>query len=179
MHAVQLLAELRAVEAIPDVVAALAGADPMDLLVGETLRALRAFGPAACEETIRAAQTASTPPLGVLEYLAGAGVHDPRIPDLLPRAFPSEVAIVAGLVADYGDVDLLPTISASPDASRPTVQPSYFSNGGALELDEAIERLGGTLSEPQSQKLAVVGGIRRLHSVELRDAPWRRQNEQE
>jgi len=112
IHAVDLLADLRAEVAIAPMLVALRGGDMDDILSSRIAVRLTAFGAAALEpmlaelSNIRDIERA----VPICAILANLGVKDERVWAALSECFDDEPFLSAGFLAAYGDVRALPLI---------------------------------------------------------------------
>jgi hypothetical protein len=148
IHAVDLLADLRAEEAIEPMLVALSGGDMDDILSSRIAVRLPSFGPAALEPTLaELSKTRDTQRAVILcAILARLGVKEERVWTELSKCFDDEPFLSAGFLADYGDDRALPLIER---------EIFEFDEGGRramarfdLELlVEAYEQLAGDLPD--------------------------------
>ena len=105
IHAVDLLVELRAEEAIPSMVEWVTVLDLMSLLFGKLVFGLKEFGKAVVEPALKAYYEDDDPVAqGVLlEILSGQEHRDKQIFELLIAQLDYDVMPGANNLADYGD----------------------------------------------------------------------------
>ena len=154
LHAVQLLGQLRAAEAIPRLIELVCTTDPMDLIRGSACRALEAMGPAALEPCLAAFATANrTARLDLGYALAKLGVRDERVYQALLGYFAEDAEMGAGMLAEYGDARALPLLHRALAECRvkPGINP--LANCHVAELRAAIEDLGGTFTDEERRKI--------------------------
>lgn len=155
VHAAELLGELRAPEAVEPMLRLLSRTDFMDVLHDRLLTAMPAIGAPVVEPALRAASEARGDARdSFIAVLADAGVHDDRILDLLLdqlRRDPTH----AGNIAAYGDPRALPALYRAFDSFRIEPGESIFGNQALVEIRDAIEELGGTLTAEQKAKYRV------------------------
>jgi HEAT repeat protein len=156
IHAAELLGELRAAEAVGPMLRQLEEDDVGSILRDTVMQALPALGPPALE-SILPAHAAATDPLnrmtlaGVLSQL---GIRDDRIYQILIDELASETEAGAMHLADYGDPRAIPLLSAALDSFEPVNdERDLMGNHVVVELEGAIERLGGELTPAQQQKV--------------------------
>ncbi len=112
IHAVDLLADLRAEEAIGPMLVALSGGDMDDILSSRIAVRLPSFGPAALEPALgELAKTRGTQRAVILcATVARLGVKEERVWTELSTCFDDEPFLSAGFLADYGDARALPLL---------------------------------------------------------------------
>lgn len=169
LHAAKLLGEMRATEATAPLLRALARVDADDLLYSEALHALIRIGPSVLEPTLAALEhsTREDTRAACLEVLARVGVKDDRVYDALLRYAQVEPGLAASFLGSYGDVRALPRLSELInwfDIDAAIRDPLRFIP--FFDMAEAVEELGGTLTEAQAKKLEMA----RTLSAALRDA---------
>jgi len=148
IHAVDLLADLRAEEAIRPMLVALRGGDLDDILSSRIAVRLSSFGPPALEPTLaELSETQDTQRAVILcAILARLGVKEERVWTELSRCFDDEPFLSAGFLADYGDDRALPLIEREIfefDEEGPRTMARFN-----LEvLVEAYEQLAGELPD--------------------------------
>jgi HEAT repeat protein len=153
VHAVRLLGEMQIAEAVGPMLRALAETDPLDLLHDAVLVALPKLGAPIVEPALRAYTENADPEFRVSigSILARVGVRDERIFAVLLETLARSPSH-AGHLAGYGDARALPHLSRAFDAYKIRDSDSPFANQDIVELEAAIEQLGGTLTEAQSAK---------------------------
>ena len=148
IHAVDLLAELKAEEAIMPMLVALRGGDMDDILSSRVAVRLPTLGAAALEPVlaelsgIRDTDRAVT----LCAILANTGVKDERVWLELSKCFSEEPNLSAGFLASYGDDRALPLIEREILAFDESARGSL----ARLDLDllvEAYEELAGELPD--------------------------------
>jgi hypothetical protein len=152
IHAAQLLGELRAEEAIEPMLHVLADTDPLNILHDQVIRSMLKIGPTVMEPALRVAVNAA-PDLqdSLASILARIGLRDERILGMLLgqlRRNPDW----AGNLAHYGDPCAVPRLLDALDQYEIVEDENPFSNHALVELREAIEELGGSLTAEQQQK---------------------------
>jgi hypothetical protein len=148
IHAVDLLADLGAEEAIMPMLVALRGGDMDDILSSRVAVRLPTLGPAVLEPVlaelsgIRDTDRAVT----LCAILANIGVKDERVWLELSKCFSEEPHLSAGFLASYGDDRALPLIEREIFAFDENARGSL----ARLDLDllvEAYEELAGELPD--------------------------------
>lgn len=102
----------------------------------------------------------------LVRVLASSGARDDRILQGLVEYLEEVPSIGAGLLADYGDPRALPHLDEVFDKLETPSGSQFFAGHTFLELREAIERLGGSLTPAQKARLDVA----RESSWRLREA---------
>lgn len=155
IHAVEMLAELRAEEAIPPMLRVLARTEWSAILHGEILKALPMLGPAALEPSLAAFEESQDPDLqrSLFHVLAGLKAHDERVFRILARLLEEDVEFGAMLLAEYGDARAVPLLSAALDEYQPKPSDDWMANHAVVELEAAIQHLDGTLTPEQKEKV--------------------------
>ena len=152
IHAVTLLGDLRAAEAVEPMLRILARTDALDVLHDRVLPSLPKIGAPVLEPALRAASTADGDVLdSVVSVLSRIGIRDDRILDLLLAQLRRNPDL-AGNLAEYGDPRALPYLFEALDAYKIVESGNLFANHALVELREAIEELGGTLTDEQQLK---------------------------
>lgn len=154
--AVYLLGELRASVAIGPMLGLLAGCDADEYIYNDLVFALAKMGEPALEPVLAAlaAATASAHGDALREILARLGVRDARILAALAEQLDEDLQLNASLLADHGDPDAVPLLSAAFDRLQPRREDACFDDEVLFEVAAAIAKLGGTLSSEQARKLA-------------------------
>lgn len=155
IHAVELLSEFGAIESAESMLQVLSRCDWLDILHQALRHALRSFGAAVLEPGLKSYTAAEHQDQreAVAAVLAGIGLRDPRILSILLEIFRENVELGAGLLSKYGDLAVLPHLSAVLDACRLDSEGGMFANQDVIEIADAIEVLGGTLTESQGNLL--------------------------
>jgi hypothetical protein len=152
IHAVELLGEQHAVNAVEPMLRTLTRTDPLDILHDRIVSILSEMGPPVAEPALRAAANADKEVLESLaSILARLGLHDDRILDILLAQL-QRAPSWAGNLAAYGDPRALPALSKALDAFTLDQTGNPFANHALIEIREAIEELGGTLTAEQQRK---------------------------
>ncbi len=155
IHAVDLLVELRAEEAIPSMVEWVTVLDLMSLLFGKLFFGLKAFGEAVVEPALKAYCEEDDPVAqGVLlEILSGLGCRDERIFELLIAQVGCDVMPGANNLADYGDPRARDALHRAFDQYEFSCGSDYTMAGQeVIELRDAIEALGDELTPEEERK---------------------------
>src|SRR5574342_616833 len=162
LPAVTLLVDLGAAEAIEAMFRVLARCDPMDILYSNLIHALESFGPPALEPALaaHAAARSRDQRMAVAEVLSGLHARDDRIFQILLRTLGEDVVLGAGSLAKYGDPAALPYLGAALDACELDRSGGLLANQDVIEIEAAIEELGGSLSVRQRAKVRAVQAAR-------------------
>ena len=155
IHAVGLLGELHATEAIEPMLEVLADSSLDDIINSKIVFALEAMGKPALEPAL-AAYAANTDPDfrgALICVLAGLKIKDERIFNILLDELARGEGIAPGLLAEYGDPSALPALIRAFDEFKIDPNPDHpLANQDIVELQSAIEDLGGTLTDFQQAK---------------------------
>jgi len=146
IHAVDLLADLKAPAAVLPMVRALCETTWDDIIHDRLVGRLPEFGAAVLEPALAALRPATTEDVhrAVCCVLAKSGVRDPRIYAELCKLFDEHEVMGSACLADYGDPAALPIIEGAIE----DFEPAFDSPVGAMgltDLLDAHERLGGSL----------------------------------
>lgn len=162
IHAARLLGDLEAGEAIPPMLRRLADCDPMDLLFGTLEEALQAFGRQALEPALAAHAAAGSVDgrSAMAGVLSAIGARDSRVLAILLATLQEDPVLGAGLLADYGDPAAVPHLGAALDQCEVDPRGGLVANQEIIELEAAIEDLGGTLTDSQRGKVEAVAAGR-------------------
>jgi len=155
IHAVDLLVELRAEEAIPSMVEWVTVLDLMSLLFGKLVFGLKVFGNVVVEPALQAYCEEEDPVVqGVLlEILSGLGCRDERIFELLIAQVDYDVMPGANNLADYGDPRARDALHRAFDHYGFSCGPDYTMAGQeVIEIRDAIEALGDELTPEEERK---------------------------
>ncbi len=163
VHAVRLLREMRAVEAVEPMLELLEDMDGGDYLWAEIADALPVMGRPILECLLQAQprfeRASQMNPLnGVLAKL---GTKDPRILAILLDELKKSPDIGASNLAVYGDPAALPQLLRAFDEYRVTPTDNPIEHHALIELTTAIEELGGELSPEQQVKAQIADEPRR------------------
>jgi hypothetical protein len=160
IHAVRLIEDMGAEGAIGEFIQALRETEDRDPLHEEIHRVLRGLGERVVEPMFLAHATFRDERVQdcVAEVLAGAGVRDDRILELLRGMLETgDVILAAGLLAEYGDPAALPALSRALDEATIEAPAPVTRTRALLEIAGAIQVLGGRLTPEQA---ATVEGAR-------------------
>jgi len=162
VHAATLLGELEAGEAIEPMLRVLARCDPLDVLYGTLIHALESLGARVVEPALAAHASAESEDQrgAIANVLSGLGVRDDRILPILVRMLEENVELGAGLLAEYGDPAALPHLGAALDGCELDARGGLLVNQEVIELEAAIEELGGALTKEQEGKVRAVEAAR-------------------
>lgn len=157
IHAVRLLTHLKASEAIAPMVRRLMRTEPGEVLYDTLLYGLEEFGPAVAPAALEALASARTVDerFGLLSVLAHCGVRDERIYAAFLEQLQEDSTAAAMNLALYGDpraIEPLTRALAAQEVDEHTED--LFANQTLIELQHAIEALGGTLDAAQLEKTA-------------------------
>jgi hypothetical protein len=146
---------MQATESIPRLIALLASSDCIEYVWDRSLLALQAMGAAALEPCLAAHDAATDDEVrsSLASVVCDLGVKDERVFTLLLGRLDREVGMWASNLVSYGDARAVPPLVAALDqyALEPDDE-NPFVGQDVLELCDAIERLGGTLTEAQRRK---------------------------
>jgi hypothetical protein len=168
IHAVELLVELRAVEAIETMLDVVFETEIEDGLHVTVVRGLSELGAdAVLAPTLRRLDEAVDPDVtsSLLEILTALGVKDERIYDAIGKVFEADPAAGAMHFGQYGDPRALPRLreriaALTLDTARPDPKALTRARSNMLDLLAAHQRLGGVLE----------GSLRR--HVDAQNAAW-------
>jgi hypothetical protein len=180
IHAVDLLGELRAVEAIEPMLRVLAGTDFLDIVHDRMLLRMPQIGAPVIEPALRAYADSTDDDfrLSLAAVLSRTGVRDERIFTLLVERLGRDRSEANHLV-DYGDRRALPLLHAALDRCLAGSGGGPFANQDLIELRAAIEDIGGVLTGEQraamrrvderaeAARAALVGALQRKPSAAL------------
>jgi hypothetical protein len=154
IHAVDLLAELKAEEAIRPMLRLLRATSFDDIIHDRLILALAKMGPPALEPVLEAHAATEDPErrYELCDILSSLGVKDDRIYRALLALFDEHIAAGAMYLAVYGDPAALPILSAALDDEPDIPSDNPAENHTVIELAEAIDTLGGSLSASQWHK---------------------------
>ncbi len=159
IHAVELLTELKAVEAIEPMLQLLAETDPLSIVHDRLLTSLPSMGAAVLEPALAAhAQCGDAEVRSSLcSVLCKLGVRDERVFRILVRSLEFAPDAGASDLSQYGDPRAIPHLRRTLDRTDVEPDTGPFSNQVIVELYSAIEELGGVLSPAQEAKKRQVG----------------------
>lgn len=150
IHAVTLLVDLGASEAIDTMLDVLEDTGWMNIIHDRIVLDLPRLGAAVVEPALARLMDADSDNRGaLLAILARTGVRDDRIYRHLVANLDDDPDLAAADLADYGDPAALPLILERFDA----VVPAPKTGRLLIELADAVEVLGGRLTEAQQNKL--------------------------
>jgi hypothetical protein len=153
IHAVKILAELRATQAIEPMIQLMSKCDSTDTLCNDLIRTLRGLGSPVLEPALLAHARVKTDEQrnAIADVLSGIGVRDRRIFSILVKLFQREPGLGAGLFVSYGDPEALPYLLDALDAYKGGARHGIRASAEIYEIACAIEELGGTLSKEQEE----------------------------
>ncbi|WP_052519105.1 SEC-C metal-binding domain-containing protein [Archangium violaceum] len=156
IHAVRLLARLKTPEAISAMVRRLMRCEPGEVLYDALLYALEELGSAVAPAALEALARARTADerLGLLSVLSRCGVQDERIYAALLVQLQEDPSAGAINLSVYGDpraIEPLSRVLAAHEVDDDSED--LFANQNIIELQHAIEELGGTLDAAQLDKV--------------------------
>ncbi len=162
IHAVKLLGELGATEAIEPLLDLLDDSRPEEIIYSTLIHALARLGAAALEPTLAHLEKARSEQTkhSFREVLSRAGVRDDRVLAALLEGLAHDVILGAGDLADYGDPAALPALLAAAERSEPGGE-GLFDGQELIDLEDAIVTLGGEIPPSMEKKLEVVRASRR------------------
>jgi hypothetical protein len=162
IHAARILGELEAGEAIEPMLRVLARCDPMDVLCSTLIHALESLGGRVLEPALAAHASAESKDQrdAIVSVLSGLEVRDDRILAILLKALEDDTELGAGLLAEYGDLAALPHLGAALDGCELDARGGLLVNQEVIELEAAIEELGGALTKEQKGKVRAVKAAR-------------------
>jgi hypothetical protein len=166
VHAARLLGELKEPAAAEALIRKLARVEGDDPLFSAIVFALSDLDEPAIEPMLAAheSSTAAEFRLALREAMSGCGAKDERVFELLLASLEEErrtraFGISAADLAEYGDPRAIGPLVATLDELDPaddTIDEQIF-----FELEDAIETLGGALTEQQAGKVAAARVKRR------------------
>lgn len=154
IHAMELLSKLGALGAIEPMLQLLAATDWQDIAHDRAIVLLPSLGAAVLEPALRAyAESEEGSFRDSLRAVFGnLRVRDERVFRILLDQLEDDPASGAMNLADYGDPRALPNLSRTFDACE-FKEDGPFANQVLIEIQDAIEELGGVLTMPQLAKL--------------------------
>lgn len=152
-HAARLLGELRAIDAVEPMLRVLAVTDNSDLVHDQIIQSLPEIGDAVIEPALRtySGNTNRRFRHSVAAVFAKVRIHDDRIFEILVDQLRREPSR-AGNLAIYDDPRAIPYLLEVLDQYEIVDSENPFANHALIELREAIEELGGTLTAEQQLK---------------------------
>jgi hypothetical protein len=167
IHALRLLQEMRATEAIPHVISLLQRAQVGEIRYDAAIFALRSLGEPVVDPLLAAQSTGEDFEDARADVLSQLGVRDPRILDVLMVALERNPVLGAAFLASYGDQTVLPVLSEALDDMD--LSDRGLAPTDILEVARAYTDLGGVLSPEQQAKVALDE-----HMLKERRETWRR-----
>ena len=169
VHAARLLQQLGTADAIAPMLRVLARCDPTDVVYSTLVDALESMGAPVLEPALAAYAVAKSEDhrAALANVLSGLGVRDDRILPVLLDALKDDMALGAGLLAEYGDPAALPHLGAALDGCELDPRGGLFANQDVVELEAAIEELGGTLTDAQRTTVLAVDRAREVARAPL------------
>jgi hypothetical protein len=155
IHAAQLLADLKAVQAIEPMLEALGDTVAgEDRLFDALMVSLAEIGQPVLEPALRIYAAEDDPAMRthLAALLSEIGVRDERIYQALLELLKNEAGLGASSLGIYGDERALEPLSRALDA----LEPDRGDNQDVIELTSAIEELGGVLTPGQRAKAEAV-----------------------
>jgi len=148
IHAVELLAEMKALEAIEPMLRALVRTDWMSILHDRIIHWLPEFGAPVLEPGLALLDKAQDQESrrSLCAVLAKLGVRDDRLYRALCQAFEESPTSGATLFYDYGDPAALPQLQRAIECFKPNFDNIFYSSD-LTELVEAFRELGGILPD--------------------------------
>ena len=148
VHAVDLLCDLKATEALEAMLRVLARTDWADVLHDRLTRRLVEFGADALEPILVVLETTTDRDgrHGLCALAAQLGMRDPRLLETLRREFAEDEAFGALLLHDYGDPAAVPDVLGAIERFEPDFD-DLTCACDFTGLVETFEHLGGVLSE--------------------------------
>lgn len=155
IHAVDLLGELEAAEAVEPLLATIAETEWDSIFRDRAVEILSSLGEPVLEPALRAYAASSDRHFreSMLSVLGGLGVRDERVYALLVEELADDVERGAINLGAYGDPRALELLVRAFDAQRVNPSEGPAVNHVFVELKASIEDLGGTLTLEQAMKL--------------------------
>ncbi len=175
-HAARLLGMLGDAQAVPVLLRILEHYAVIDGYHQEAEDALVALGHRATEACLEAYPTANTEDLrsGIIAVLSRSTEKNARIFQTLLAFFEQSTELGALYLADYGDPEALPALSQMFDALPiDEHSDSVMSNHIFVELQSALEQLGGQLTAAQRAKADRADAPRRRFAAQMQEAVTR------
>ncbi|MCE9637370.1 MAG: hypothetical protein K8T90_16825 [Planctomycetes bacterium] len=167
VHAVEILSEMPPDDAGIDLCIELLHDPGVDELTEAAQRTLFRWGDAALPKVLAACETQNS---DAARYLAGvlasSRTRTDEILSLLLRRFAADTECAADL-AEYGDPAALPAIQAALDAYVVDGDASFLCHQAVVEMEDAIQTLGGVLTPHQIEQ---VERVRRRRRRAMREA---------
>lgn len=171
VHAVRVLAKRGDTETIGELVVHLEDFEFGGQLYEEFNDALAAFGPAAFDPLMKAADDADDPEAatGYLDAATRLDVHDD---DLLERLVDylreGDAEFGAQLLARYGDDAAVEPLQKTLDEASIDSSSELFANEAILQMADAIDELGGDLSREHRRKISFARRRKKKAETKLR-----------
>ena len=156
IHAVELLREMKATDAIQPMVLWLQKTDPFCELHGRLLQALISFGEAALQPLLAVYDETTDPEVrqSFCSILSESLVKKDAIYELLLRQLEENVEWGTVCLAEYGDRRALPHLQQALDEYEVTSDTNNpLADQAVIELCGAIQEMGGQLTPSQQHKL--------------------------
>ena len=175
LHAAELLGTLGDARAIPVLLRCLGEGDVLDIFHQKLVDALLAMGHLAAPACLEAYTTRTDEALrnSIAEVLCRAETRDERIYDVLLDTLKRSPELGAMYLAAYGDARAIAALSHAFDTLPLSDEESMLSNHVFVELQGAIEALGGELTASQSVKAERADAARRRFVARLDEAMHR------
>lgn len=172
IHAVELLCDLRASEAVEPLFGLLISTDPLTILHDALIRRLPDLGAVLVEPGLRHLEGLDGDlRSSVLAVLARAGVRDERIFAALVAHLRGNAQSAAMGLAQYGDPRAVPHLQRALVGVRLEGDDNPFGAGqDVIELIAAVEALGGEASAAGHAQMARVTAMRNAMFAPLRSA---------
>ncbi|MSP63348.1 MAG: hypothetical protein EXR72_23995 [Myxococcales bacterium] len=152
LHAIRLLGRLRDAISVPVIVALLREADASEIVFSEAIFALAEMGEAAVEPCLEELARRGHSAGGFAEVLGKLGVRDERVFEALVAFLDDDVESGAGVLANYGDERAVPHLLRAFERLVIDREPGLFANQTAIELQSAIDDLGGETPPALAEK---------------------------
>jgi HEAT repeat protein len=154
IHAVDLLADLKATEAVQPMLRLLCETDWDDIIHDRLVLRLAEFGPAVVEPALAILERGVPEDVhhAICCVLADVGVRDPRIYAQLCALFDANEVFGATCLGNYGDPAALPLLEGAIE----DFEPNFDSPIGLMDLNELVDsydRLEGEPSEELAQHI--------------------------
>jgi len=155
IHAVGLLADLKATEAIGPMLRLLCETDWGAIIHDRIIVRMHELGPEVVEPALAVLDKGVSEDVhhAICCVLAKVGVRDPRIYAHLCTLFDKEETFGATCLADYGDSAALPILEGALEDFEPDLE-SPYELSGLGDLIESFERLGGVVTHDLGEHLA-------------------------
>ncbi|MEZ4409658.1 MAG: SEC-C metal-binding domain-containing protein [Polyangiales bacterium] len=154
VRAAEVLCEMRAPEAVDALLTTLVESDPLSVIHDRLIACLPKYGPSLLEKAWDQHERTDDDEAraSLRAIMATLGVRDARLYDALLADLDVKPDRAAMHLSDYGDAAALPHLLATFD--RITLsRDAAFPAGEFVELQGAIQDLGGSLSPAQQRKL--------------------------